>query len=111
MNIYISIGLLLAVMGQTSGLERCDPGVCRLPTCYCGGREVPGGLNPSDTPQFVLLTFDDAVNGEHLEFYNNLFKNTRRNPNGCPIKVSEHIYRGSPLSTIPGIVSFKNCTK
>ena len=53
MNIYIAIGLLLAVIGQTSGLERCDPGVCRLPTCYCGGREVRNILLSSHSkPQF-----------------------------------------------------------
>ena len=44
MNLHIAIGLLLAVIGQTSGLEKiadnCDPSICRLPTCYCGGTAV-----------------------------------------------------------------------
>ena len=30
--------------------------------CYCGGNEIPGGFSPDQIPQFVLLTFDDAVN-------------------------------------------------
>ncbi len=30
--------------------------------CYCGGKDIPGGYSPDQIPQFVLLTFDDAVN-------------------------------------------------
>ena len=48
MNLHIAIGLLLAVIGQTSGLEKmaeaCDPSICRLPTCYCGGTAVRNKL-------------------------------------------------------------------
>ena len=44
MNLHIAIGLLLAVIGQSSGLEKmaeaCDPSICLLPTCYCGGTAV-----------------------------------------------------------------------
>ena len=36
--------------------------------------------------QFVLLTFDDAVNSLNEKFFADLFKD-RLNPNGCPIKV------------------------
>jgi hypothetical protein len=38
--------------------------------------------------QFVLLTFDDAVNSLNEKFFAELFKD-RFNPNGCPIKVME----------------------
>ena len=27
-----------------SKAAKCDPKVCRLPDCYCGGKEVPGRL-------------------------------------------------------------------
>lgn len=81
--------------------EHCDPSVCRLPDCYCGGTEVPGGLSPEDIPQFVLLTFDDAVNGINKEFFAELFKD-RQNPNGCPIKVSHCYY---PLAFASGAES------
>ena len=40
----------------------CDPAFCQIPDCYCGGNEIPGGFSPDQIPQFVLLTFDDAVN-------------------------------------------------
>ena len=84
---YILIFFL--ALGRLSGgqeAERCDPRYCRLPNCFCGGSEIPGGYEPKDIPQFVLLTFDDAVNGLNQKFFEALFKN-RVNPNGCPIKV------------------------
>jgi hypothetical protein len=30
----------------------------------CASNSPPGGLAPADTPQFILLTHDDAVNGK-----------------------------------------------
>ena len=51
-----------------------------------GGADIPGDLRPEEIPQFVLLTFDDAVNGLNEKFFSELFKD-RYNPNGCPIKV------------------------
>ena len=63
--------------------ERGCPAHCRLPTCSCG-TSVPGGLSPDTVPQFVLLTFDDAVNELNREFYSRLFDG-RTNPDGCPV--------------------------
>ena len=43
-------------------------------------------MQPSDTPQMVLITFDDAINDENWELYQEkLFPPGRNNPNGCPI--------------------------
>ena len=81
--------LILLALGRLSfgqEAERCDSRFCRLPNCFCGGSKPPGGLKTEQTPQFVLLTFDDAVNGLNRKFFEDLFKN-RVNPNGCPIKV------------------------
>jgi len=88
----IAIACLLAVIGAASSQSagRCDPNVCRLPRCYCGGTEVPGGLSRKSIPQFVLLTFDDAVNSLNQQFFKDLFNN-RRNPNGCPIKSTFYV--------------------
>jgi len=63
--------------------ERGCPAHCRLPACSCG-ITVPGGLSPDTVPQFVLLTFDDAVNELNREFYSRLFDG-RTNPDGCPV--------------------------
>ena len=42
MKSHIAIAFLLAVIGAVSSQSagRCDPNVCRLPRCYCGGTEV-----------------------------------------------------------------------
>lgn len=38
-----------------------------------------------DTPQLVLLTFDDSVNDLNKDLYRDIFDTGRLNPNGCPI--------------------------
>ncbi|KAK5972004.1 hypothetical protein GCK32_006361, partial [Trichostrongylus colubriformis] len=49
-------------------------------------RKPPGGLTPNTVPQFVVLTFDDAVNGRTFPDYLELFEKVKyRNPNGCPV--------------------------
>ena len=57
---------------------------CQLPSCFCGD-SIPGNLHPDETPQFVLLSFDDAVNDLNKDFFGRLFRSDRVNPNGCPI--------------------------
>ena len=87
--------LVLATLGRLSrgqDAERCDPSYCRLPNCFCGGSKIPGGLKAENTPQFVLLTFDDAVNGLNREFFTKLFSK-RVNPNGCSIKVHRSLWK------------------
>ena len=79
--------LALGKLNFCQEAERCDPSYCRLPNCFCGGSQIPGGLDKDQAPQLVLLTFDDAVNGLNQKFFEDLFKN-RNNPNGCPIKVN-----------------------
>ena len=58
--------------------------------CYCGGKDIPGGFTADQIPQFVLLTFDDAVNDLNKQFYEDLFGG-RFNPNGCPIKSTFYV--------------------
>ena len=71
---------------------------CTLPDCWCSsdGTLVPGGLSPTDVPQMVTITFDDAINDENWRLYNSrLFPPTRKNPNGCPVNfVSLYIKTG-----------------
>jgi len=67
---------------RSSNLEHCGRS-CSLPSCFCG-KGIPGGLSPDQTPQFVVLSFDDAVNDLNRDFYRRVF-NSRVNPDGCPI--------------------------
>ena len=34
----------------------------------------------------ITITFDDAVNVNNIDLYNEIFNGQRRNPNGCDIK-------------------------
>lgn len=49
---------------------------------------IPGDLRPEETPQMVILTFDDAVNNENWEIYQKVFAVNRTNGNGCPISAT-----------------------
>jgi hypothetical protein len=64
--------------------KHCDPRACQLPSCRCSNTEIPGGVPVRDAPQFVVLTFDDAVTQINSEFYKQAFDN-RINPDGCPV--------------------------
>ncbi|KAF8079249.1 hypothetical protein FPV67DRAFT_1404049 [Lyophyllum atratum] len=77
--------------GPTSSPESagysCDPNQCKLPNCNCASASPPGGLKPSDTPQFVVFTADDAVQSYTLDAVNQFLAH-RKNPNGCPPKMT-----------------------
>jgi hypothetical protein len=65
--------------------DSCSPATCRLPACYCAGEEAPvAGVRRSEVPQFVMVTFDDAITDAVYEAYEVLLSTKARNPNGCP---------------------------
>jgi len=80
--LWVDADILTSYPGA-SNLDSCERN-CSLPACFCG-RGIPGGLTQHQTPQFVVLSFDDAVNDLNRDFYNRLFDVKRVNPNGCPI--------------------------
>ncbi|KAI7844646.1 hypothetical protein COHA_001736 [Chlorella ohadii] len=47
----------------------------------------PGGLKPSETPQFILWSFDDEINKESTDLVLKVSEQ-RRNPNGCKVPVT-----------------------
>ncbi|XP_076448480.1 uncharacterized protein LOC143285139 [Babylonia areolata] len=68
---------------------KCSAKTCQLPKCRCVGTDIPGGLPAEDTPQMIMLTFDDSVNTNNYHYFQRIFNdgnNNLRNPNGCPIK-------------------------
>lgn len=72
---------------------RCDANNCTLPDCFCSvdGTLIPGNLKVEETPQMVILTFDDAVNNENWDIYERIFLPNRTNPNGCPISTTFYL--------------------
>ncbi|EDW00680.1 GH21012 [Drosophila grimshawi] len=98
------IGLLLSVAllsdaqkqsGKTKGksknkvLQRavpCSSAKCKLPDCRCSDATLPRPKfkgKENEIPQFVTITFDDAVNAVNYAQYELLF-NGVSNPDGCP---------------------------
>lgn len=70
---------------QPAESYECDPDSCQLPSCHCASTEPPGGLSPSDTPQFITWTSDDAMN-IYTDAAVKGFLEERRNPNDCPVR-------------------------
>jgi len=65
----------------------CDATQCKLPNCNCASTSPPGGLNPSEVPQFIVFTADDAIQSYTLDAVNQ-FLAQRKNPNGCAPKMT-----------------------
>jgi len=64
----------------------CNSTNCVAPDCFCYG-DVPK-MNKSDIPQFIMLTFDDAVTSSMFSriYLNLLIRSPSFNPNFCPIQ-------------------------
>ncbi|XP_049275839.1 chitin deacetylase 1 [Rhipicephalus sanguineus] len=56
----------------------------------------PGNLNVSDMPQFVMLTFDDAIREQNMEFYRKLLDpgRSRNRANGCNMAATFFVSAG-----------------
>ncbi|XP_071547694.1 chitin deacetylase 7-like [Panulirus ornatus] len=66
---------------------------CFLPDCLCGSVHHPGDIPLEQVPQFVVLSFDDAITKDNYDFYLR-FKNIK-NPNKCRITMTffvSHLY-------------------
>ncbi|ESO91313.1 hypothetical protein LOTGIDRAFT_153749 [Lottia gigantea] len=64
----------------------CGEHNCQLPNCFCPGNSIPNGFAAKDTPQMVMLTFDDEVSAAYYGYFQRLFRPGRYNPNGCPVR-------------------------
>ncbi|EPQ60095.1 hypothetical protein GLOTRDRAFT_134849 [Gloeophyllum trabeum ATCC 11539] len=79
------------ISGPTSSSDAagysCDTSKCQLPDCNCASTSPPGGLDPSQVPQFIVFTADDAIQSYTLDSVNQ-FLAQRKNPNGCTPKMT-----------------------
>lgn len=76
--------LIAEIYCQLNGIPySCDPNTCKLPTCRCATNDPPLA-NP---PQFIVITFDDAIQESILPQAKGTFAN-RINPNGCNAKAT-----------------------
>ena len=89
MNPRILTLMILAVLGGSLSYcnefaKPCDPEKCLPPNCRCSGdNRPPGGLMPKNTPQTIVVSFDDDVEKQYMDLHDQLFDGVR-NPNNCP---------------------------
>lgn len=74
---------LLSLVLAVSAIS-CDTSSCKPPACMCPSLNPPGGILPTDAPQFVTLTFDDAIQPASYQVALELL--SPRNHNGCQAK-------------------------
>lgn len=82
--------MLTISQGFCNEAKPCNPLECRLPNCRCSGTDIPGNIPVNETPQFVMITFDDAVTFLNNEYYQQAFPD-RSNPDGCPVAATYYI--------------------
>ncbi|CAN8025800.1 unnamed protein product [Ixodes persulcatus] len=73
---------------QPTRANVCDVRTCDAnPNCSCISMKPPAGLTMDTMPQFVMLTFDDAVNEGNIHFYRELLGSGKRKnkATGCDI--------------------------
>ncbi|CAN8025802.1 unnamed protein product [Ixodes persulcatus] len=73
---------------QPTRADVCDVRTCDAnPNCSCISMKPPAGLTMDTMPQFVMLTFDDAVNEGNIHFYRELLGSGKRKnkATGCDI--------------------------
>lgn len=107
--ITLTIFVVFAVVSQCLCYEAqpCNPNDCRLPDCRCAGIDIPGNVPLHETPQFVTITFDDAVTFLNNEYYQQAFPN-RVNPDGCPVAATYYIsHEYTDYSLVSDMVEFK----
>ncbi|CAN7949520.1 unnamed protein product [Ixodes hexagonus] len=66
----------------------CDRKACTATSgCFCISTNPPANLTTDSMPQFVMLTFDDAVNEGNIHFYRELLGSGKRKnkATGCSI--------------------------
>ncbi|XP_067137811.1 chitin deacetylase 8-like [Centruroides vittatus] len=86
LNILVALTLNFCLVASQWD-DYCDEDRCKLPMCLCGKQSPPSGMEAKDVPQFVMLTFDSAVNFNNFIFYRELIlRSGRKNKkSGCPI--------------------------
>lgn len=95
--------LFCSLLGISCGVPdwyQCDETTCKAPSCRCASIAPPNGLTPETTPQFILITHDDAIN----PFSNKVVRSvidTHTNPNGCNVPATWYtLQQGSDCATI-----------
>lgn len=88
----LRVALLAACLSVALGLPSwysCDPATC-TGDCACASTSPPGGLAPEDTPQFIVLTHDDAISAD-TNVGIRAITNKHTNRNGCNMPTTFYV--------------------
>lgn len=86
----ISIILTLISILKTAQCYSCDSNTCKPPSCTCASQLPPGGISPKDAPQFVILSYDDAINDTTFTILKDMYKGLAHS-NGCPVVATHFV--------------------
>lgn len=80
-----SVLVVLVVLAGAGALaEKCTKSNCLPPFCRCDKFGIPGTLPYEETPQFVYLTYDDAINAKNILHVRRIFAEVNHENNTCP---------------------------
>ncbi|XP_054156547.1 chitin deacetylase 8-like [Oppia nitens] len=83
--LFTLICIAYIVNGQDDNVQ-CTVDNCKAPHCSCFSSSAPYGHKTDDIPQFIIMSFDEAVREESADIYDRILNYT--NPNGCPIEAT-----------------------
>ena len=76
--------VLLVLNARLVSSEDNDSDLCQLPYCYRSFHKIPGNVRKSDTPQFVILTYQGYIDEAVFELiFEQIWKPKFINPDGC----------------------------
>ena len=89
LTVFLSAALLLMLNAASSASQAYSCATsCLAPDCYCASPQLPSGLSRSEIPQFVVITFDDALHETASDLTEQIAGQQYSNPNGsitsCP---------------------------
>ncbi|GFS01576.1 chitin deacetylase 9 [Elysia marginata] len=85
---FAVLSLVLLMTSRDVFSQSCTPDNCKLPDCRCWNHAtLPGGLDASDVPQMVVVSFEYGINTANVDRYLELFDGLA-NPNGCQPKAT-----------------------
>ncbi len=92
LTLFISFifSLILGATSIASQAYSCATS-CIAPDCYCASPQLPSGLSRSETPQFVVITFDDALHETASDLTEQIAGQQHSNPNGSIVPFTYYV--------------------
>lgn len=83
--------ILLLTITKIQANYSCNSSSCNGPSCTCAAKSPPGGISPQDAPQFIIISFDDAVNSVTNEITEKMYRGIAHS-SGCPVVATHFVH-------------------